>query len=258
MRQVVMNLITNASEALESTEGRVVVGTSVGEFSCEQLQLRHPNTPLEPGEYIRVWVSDTGTGMPPATLARIFDPFFTTKPKGRGLGLAAVQGIVRSHGGALAVESTPGEGTTFSMLLPRVALPGEAARRSAERGAVTGGARILVVDDELAVRQVLVGILEHAGYEVVEACDGQEAVDIFREQSDTIDCVLLDLSMPKLDGEEAFAQMREIRGDARVILSSGFTEQEIINRFQGAGLAGVVQKPAQIQVVLEKIAGALA
>ena len=257
--QVIMNLITNASGAIGETEGHVIVSTSISTFSRDELKLRHPNTPLEAGEYVRIWISDTGVGMNPETQAKIFDPFFTTKPNGLGLGLAAVQGIVRSHGGAISVESALGEGTTFSILLPCVALPDEPEVPLVVPKLGTGPtkARVLVVDDERAVRKVLVYMLEDAGYDVLEACDGQEAVDLFRRESDTIDCVLLDLSMPKMDGEEAFAQLLEIRSNVRVILSSGFAEQELLNRFKGAGLAGVLQKPTQMHVLLEKLATAL-
>ena len=257
LRQVVMNLITNASDALGDSEGRVVIGTSASTYSCEDPELRHTNSTLAPGEYMRVWVTDTGIGMSPTTQAKIFDPFFTTKTGGRGLGLAVVQGIVQSHRGAISVESAPGAGTTFSVLLPRVALPDDDPLMVPEGGTDPPSGRILVVDDEYPVREVLVGALEHAGYSVVEACDGQEAVDVFRREGNSIDCVLLDLSMPKLDGEEVFAELREIRSDVRVILSSGFTEQEMMNRFQGAGLAGVVQKPTQIHVLLARVAEAL-
>ena len=257
LRQVVMNLITNASDALGDSAGRVVIGTSASTYSCEDPELRHTNSTLAPGEYMRVWVTDTGIGMSPTTQAKIFDPFFTTKTGGRGLGLAVVQGIVQSHRGAISVESAPGAGTTFSVLLPRVALPDDDPLMVPEGGTDPPSGRILVVDDEYPVREVLVGALEHAGYSVVEACDGQEAGDVFRREGNSIDCVLLDLSMPKLDGEEVFAELREIRSDVRVILSSGFTEQEMMNRFQGAGLAGVVQKPTQIHVLLARVAEAL-
>ena len=257
LRQVVMNLITNASEAIGGSEGRVVIGASASAYSREELELRDPNATLAPGEYVHLWVTDTGAGISPTTQTKIFDPFFTTKPSGRGLGLAVVQGIVRSHRGAITAESNPGAGTTFSVLLPRVDLPDEDPRMVSERETERRGGRILVVDDEFEVRQILVGSLENAGYSVVQACDGQEAIDVFRRESDSIDCVLLDLSMPKLDGEEVFAELREIRSDVRVILCSGFTEQEMLNRFEGAGLAGVVQKPSQRHILLAKVADAL-
>ena len=257
VRQVMMNLIRNASEAIGSGAGRVVIGTGVRTIGHDAHEFHHSGAPLAPGEYVRVWVSDTGAGMSPTTRAKIFDPFFTTKPNGRGLGLAAVQGIVRSHGGAIAVQSTMGEGTTISLLLPRVDLPAEHPVAVPGSGTAASGICILVVDDEVSVRQVLAEMLKRAGYDVIEACDGQEAVDVFRREAETIDCVLLDLSMPKLNGEEASAQLRRIRPDVRVILSSGFTEQEILDQFQGAGLAEVVQKPAQLHVLLAKIARAL-
>ena len=257
LRQVVMNLITNASEAFGGSEGRVVIGTSASAYSREELELRDSNATLAPGEYVHLWVTDTGAGISPTTQTKIYDPFFTTKPSGRGLGLAVAQGIVRSHRGAITAESKPGAGTTFSVLLPRVDLPDDDPRMVSESETERRGGRILVVDDEFEVRQVLVGTLENAGYSVVQACDGQEAIDVFRREADSIDCVLLDLSMPKLDGEEVFAELREIRSDVRVILCSGFTEQEMLNRFEGAGLAGVAQKPSQRHILLAKIADAL-
>lgn len=244
MRQVMMNLIRNASEAIGSGAGQVVIGTGVRTLGHDAHEFHHSGAPLAPGEYVRVWVSDTGAGMSPTTRAKIFDPFFTTKPNGRGRGLAAVQ-------------STMGEGTTISLLLPRVDLPAEHPVAVPGSGTTASGICILVVDDEVSVRQVLAEMLQRAGYDVIEACDGQQAVDVFRREAETIDCVLLDLSMPKLNGEEAFAQLRQIRRDVRVILSSGFTEQEILDQFQGAGLAEVVQKPAQLHVLLAKIARAL-
>jgi len=257
LRQVIMNLITNASEAIGNNPGRILVSTSARTFGREELEALHPEAGLVPGEYARLTVSDTGSGMTPETLARIFDPFFTTKPAGRGLGLAAVQGIVRGHGGAIMVESETGKGTTTSVLLPRVTLPFEHAPPPREEPPDLAGKRILVVDDEPKVRQVFGQMLARAGLEVTLASDGQEAIDLFRENADTIDCVLLDLSMPKLDGEEVFRELQRIRSDVRVVLSSGFTEQEILDRFRGAGLAGTVQKPARMESLLARIGEAL-
>lgn len=256
LRQVIMNLITNAAEAIGNSEGRIVLGTSARTFCREDLELHSPDSELEPGDYVLLWVSDTGPGMNPTTQAAIFDPFFTTKSAGRGLGLAAVRGIVRGHQGAITLESAPGVGTTFTVLLPRVPVPHDDAPRTPASGPRTEGSRILVVDDDAEVREVLGRMLESADCRVAEASDGQEAIDLFRREADSIDCVLLDLSMPKLDGEETFHELRKIRDDVRVVLSSGFTEQEILDRFQGFGLAGVVQKPTPMPVLLAKIAEA--
>jgi len=257
IRQVLMNLITNASEAIGDADGVVVLGSESVALSAEDLEQRYGATSLEPGEYVRLWGRDTGSGITPETEAKIFDPFFTTKPAGRGLGLAAVQGIVRSHGGTLVLDTEVGKGTTFSVLLPLVTLRGARSSAAPGTGAAPSSARILVVDDEPAVRQVLVRILQGAGYKVIEARDGREGVEVFRSQADAIDCVLLDLSMPKMDGAEAFARMQEIRSDVLFFLLSGFAEQEILDRFRDARLAGVIQKPPQMDLLLRTVAEAL-
>ena len=253
LRQVLMNLITNASESYCNETGIVLVGTSVHNYTGKQLIQLHPDAALEPGDYIRIWVTDSGIGMGPEDMAKIFDPFFTSKPGGRGLGLAAVQGIVRAHGGAISVDSMPGEGTTFAMILPLTPLEiGEQPLASQEVLAAKP-ARILIGEDEPLVRDVLVMAIEQAGYDVIEAVDGQQVVDVFRSNFESIDCVLLDFNMPKLEGEEVFAELRKIQPGVRVVLCSGFTEHEILNRFEGAGIAGFVQKPARLDVLLSKI-----
>jgi two-component system, cell cycle sensor histidine kinase and response regulator CckA len=257
VRQVIMNLIANAAEAIGDNEGRIVLGSSARIFTRDELDAHEAATGLEPGEYVHLWVSDTGSGMSPEIRARIFDPFFTTKATGRGLGLAAVQGIVLGHGGSITLESTRGFGTRFSVLLPRVPAPDESPPRQAESGPEAQGTRVLVVDDEPQVRKILGDMLEHGHYSVIRAGDGEEAIEVFRREADSIDCVLLDLSMPKLDGEEVFQELRKIREDVRVVLISGYAEQEILDRFHGTGLAGVVQKPARRQILLSRIATAV-
>jgi CheY-like chemotaxis protein len=254
--QVIMNLTTNASEAIGDNCGRIVIGTRAETYSREALRLRDPEAELAPGDYVRLWVSDTGAGMSKPVQAKIFDPFFTTKPTGRGLGLAAVLGIIRGHKGLLTLDSEEGVGTTFSVLLPRAPVPSPALPPS-KPGPALDRARILIVDDEPMVRKALKRSLEAAGHSVLCAADGQEGVDVFRREADSIDCVLLDLSMPKLDGEEVFRELRKIRRDARVILCSGYAEEDIIERFHDAELAGVLKKPARHHVVLEKVAEAL-
>jgi len=260
LRQVIMNLVTNASEALGDREGRIVISSALRSWRSDEPGSHRWNVSLEPGQYVEVTVRDTGAGMCSETQAKIFDPFFTTKQTGRGLGLAAVQGIVMGHGGAITVESELGVGTSFTVLLPRVSLSTEAPMSTSGARGLAATARVLVVDDEPKVREVLTDILEHAGYTVIGARDGQEAVDVFRAEHEAIDCVLLDLSMPKLDGEEVYREMVKIQSDVRVILSSGFAEQEIMDRFRDAGLeglAGIIQKPTQMRTLLARVAAAL-
>lgn len=258
LRQVVMNLLTNASEAHSDTEGKIVISTITKHYTARELESDYPNIELPSGEYVNLQVSDTGMGMSTSTQNRMFDPFFSEKKSGRGLGLAAVQGIIIAHNGAIKVKSTIGVGTEFSVLLPNIQLSTNQFQLGGKPVEPELSAQILVVDDEPAVRSVLVTILDRAGYRVLEASDGQEAVDIFEEKAKEIDCVLLDLSMPKLDGEQAFRRMRGIRSDVRVILSSGYAEQEVMGRFGGNALAGIVHKPVRKKLLLSKIAEALA
>lgn len=258
LRQILLNLITNAAEAVGDVEGQIVVGTDVQTVSAKN-RATHPQlADLPEGDYARIWVSDTGAGMDKRTQTRIFDPFFTTKTEGRGLGLAAVQGLVQRHGGVILFDSEPGKGTTFSVYLPREehAHP-EPVEPSRDWSTSTGG-HILLVDDEHAVRKVIGDMLETASYHVTRAGDGQEALDLFRRDPSSFDCILLDLSMPKLNGEETFREIRKLSPSIPVILSSGFTEQDVMDRFRGAGLFGFIQKPPQRQELLSMISAALA
>jgi two-component system, cell cycle sensor histidine kinase and response regulator CckA len=245
LRQVVMNLITNASEAIGELSG--VVTLSTGVMDCDDEYLRgvvgyNDNHP--PGQYVYLEVSDTGCGMDPETIARIFDPFFTTKFTGRGLGLAAVMGIVRGHQGALRVYSEKGHGTTFKILLPahhQPAQPTDAVGMAPREW--KGHGLVLLVDDEESIRSMGRHILERAGLEVMTAADGREAVDLFAQYRDKLRLVLLDMTMPHLDGEACFRELRRIDPDVKVIMTSGYNEQDVVNRFVGKGLAGFVQKP---------------
>lgn len=254
--QVIMNLITNASDSIGNNEGRIIIGTRVQSFTAQDLALRLPEEELASGEYACLWVSDTGTGISPDVMSKIFDPFFTTKPNGRGLGLATVKGIVKAHKGGITVDSSAGNGATFSILLSRFPIE-DKVTQELPVNPEHQTAHVLVVDDEAGVRAVHQDILESAGYKVTCASDGEKAIDLFRREWQSIDCVLLDLSMPKREGDEVFIEMRKINPQAIVILSSGFAEQEILDRFQGKGLAGVVQKPARMHVLLGKVAEAL-
>jgi len=253
MRQVIMNLITNASEAVGERSG--VISITTGALECDEAYLSGMfiTEGLKPGRYVSVEVADTGCGMDEATQARIFEPFFTTKFMGRGLGLAAVLGIVRGHHGAIKVYSEPGQGTTFKLLLPASDLLTRGDAAGAGDAGWKGRGKALLVDDEQTVRVVGKSMLQRLGFEVVCASDGAEAVAIFRERPDDFACVILDLTMPHMDGEEAFRELRRLRPDVRVLLSSGYNEQEVTQRFAGKGLAGFIQKPYQVDTLAQAL-----
>jgi PAS domain S-box-containing protein len=278
MRQVLMNLVTNASEALGADEGGIRVSTGILRADRAYLSHAYPDPDLPAGSYVYLEVSDTGMGMDAKTRARIFEPFYSTKGPGRGLGLAACLGIARGHGGGVLVDSRPGHGTTIRLLLPcakeqppvepsarpspmQAVVPAGAPRPAALSPEVAGkiadtwrgSGTVLVVDDEEVVRAVARMMLEFVGYTVLVASDGVEGVEVFRQHADEIAVVLLDMSMPRMNGEQAFDAIRAIRPDARVILSSGYQERETIERFSGKGLAAFLPKPYQFQALLRKI-----
>jgi len=229
MKQVVMGLCLNAAEAI--TGGGLL---SVRTYS-------------EPGAgRVVLEVSDTGPGIDAATMPRIFEPFFTTKGVGRGMGLPAIRGIVDNHGGEIRVVSGEGKGTTCTVLLPVSAVPAAAEPPSAE-GHPAGVGRVLLADDEEDVRSVVHTMLETLGYEVIEARDGVEAVEIFRRRAAEIDLVILDLVMPRLTGEAALGQMRRIAPTVPAILVSGYDESGRIREIVAAGFGGFLQKPFRRQ-----------
>ncbi len=255
LRQIVMNLITNASESIGDKSGVISVRTGVMHCDRAYLAGTYLTDELSDGTYAYFEVSDTGSGMTADTVAKIFDPFFTTKFTGRGLGLAAVLGIVRSHKGAIKVYSEPGRGTTFKVLLPAMEQPVPAPRTESPVGNQLshGSGAILLVDDEEVVRNVGRRMLERAGFEVITAEDGEEAIQVFRAHADEIRCIILDLTMPHMDGAQAFSELRRIRKDTPIILSSGYDEQEVMEGFAGKNVAGFIQKPYQAARLLSKI-----
>ena len=244
IRQVAMNLILNASEAIGDQPGVITVRITAIECDVTFLRTLALAGDLRAGPYVVLEVSDTGCGMDEATTARIFEPFFSTKFTGRGLGLAAVLGIVRGHRGAIEVRSKPGEGSTFRVLLPAAA-PAVRAGVAAPPAASEwlGSGTILLADDEEAVRRVAGVMLEKLGFRVETAADGQEALDLFRARPSDFACVVLDVTMPRLGGGEALRAMREIRKDVPVILVSGFSEQHVLKQLGAATWSGFVQKP---------------
>jgi len=243
LQQVLMNLVINAAEAIGDRGGTVAITTGVREVASGDAELwRASGQPLAAGHYVALEVRDDGPGMAPETLDRIFEPFFTTKFTGRGLGLAAVLGVVRGHRGALSVDSAPGKGTVFRLLFA----PGT----QLSSGDVAPGAghaphrlTVLLVDDETIVREMVSEVLKAEGLDVLCAEDGAKAVALFGEHSREIDVVLLDLSMPGLSGEQTYARLRAIDPAVRVILSSGYDHDEATRRFGAEGPVGFIQKP---------------
>ncbi len=258
IRLLIMNLVINGAEAVgEDRNGTVTVTTGVEDVDPDSILNRFgPKQEIPPGRYVSVRVQDTGCGMDGATVARIFEPFFTTKFTGRGLGLAAVQGIVRGHKGAMRVESVPGKGSTFQVLFP-VRKPGTAdfGRPGAEPG--SGAQTVLFIDDEQIVRQTAKSMLERYGYRVFLAENGKDGVDLFRIIADRISLVILDMTMPVMSGEETLRHLKRIQPEVRVLLSSGYNAADAVRRFAGTGLAGFVQKPYSAVQLAHSVRAAL-
>ena len=260
LSQIAMNLVVNASDAIGDRSGHIVVHTGVVAASAEYLANAYLSPNLAPGEYVFLEVEDDGCGMTPEVQARIFEPFFTTKFSGHGLGLSAVLGIARSHQGALKVESAPGRGTRFRLLLPAVRQPVEPPAAAAQAGLEKwrGSGCVLVADDEEAVRSVSALLLERSGFTVETACDGRQAVELFRARRREFRAVLLDLTMPVLDGAEALREIHGIDPTVPVVLMSGYSERHSAQRIGGEGrAAGFVQKPFQSVQLFGVLRGAL-
>ena len=271
LQQVVMNLVINASEALGEQNGLITIATRPADLTQGEIDAGYEGQPLRPGPHVSLEVTDNGSGMTPDVLRKIFDPFFSTKFAGRGLGLAALHGVVRSHHGGIRVTSEPGRGSTFKLLFPAVegqppapapeaAAPGPPAGGEG-RGATAGvdrlGATVLVVDDEDGMRAVVVKALARAGMRTLEARDGMEALALFRQHRDRIRIILMDLTMPNMDGEEACRELRREGAEVPVLLTSGFNETEALRRFHGLGLAGFIQKPFGLGRLVEAVRRAL-
>ena len=260
LQQVLMNLVMNAAEAFGGSAGTVRVTTSVCALDpahVDDLLIPGSRGALAPGRFVMLEVVDTGVGMTPETKARIFDPFFTTKFTGRGLGLAMVIGIVRGHGGAMRVESSPGHGTRFQIFFPtseRVAAP---RRPLSEAATSRGDGTVLIVDDEEHVRAAAARILDHQGFKTMTAKTGREALEIFRAQPSAIRVVLLDLTMPDLDGEKTLRALRELYAEVRVVLTSGYDELEARRLFRADALVAFLQKPYSANELAAKITAAI-
>lgn len=246
LRQVVMNLIINASEALMGSTGviRVMVGRAT--LTGEELSVYGFCTRPCPGDYVLLEVTDNGCGMDDEAKARVFEPFFTTKFTGRGLGLVAVLGIIRGHGAGILVESAPGEGTTVKVLFPPLLpIPGQGAGETEAPSQETwkGHGDLLLVDDEEDLRALGVRMLSRLGFNVVTASDGREAVDVYGRNKCGFRGVILDLTMPRMDGLEAWTELNRMDPAVKVVLMSGFSNEDVVARSEGKGIAGFLQKP---------------
>ncbi len=253
VQQVFMNLVLNAGEAIGSHEGLLTVRTGVQDVDERYMRFHLEAASLRPGKFVCLEVRDTGCGMDEATRVRAFDPFFTTKFTGRGLGLAAVAGIVRSHKGAITVSSTPGKGSCFTVLFPTVEHAVEASPVAPRETALRGTGVVLVVDDEPFVREMAKKALEHQGYTVLLAESGLGAIDAFRRHPGEIALVVLDLSMPLMSGEEALPELRKIRPEVKVVVSSGYSEAETMTLFRGQRVSGFIQKPYTAKELAESV-----
>ena len=258
IRQVLMNLVINASEALSDQNGIVSITTGTIDASAEDLAKMTFSTDKIPGPRCYLEVTDTGCGMDQATKDRLFEPFFTTKIEGRGLGMAAVIGIVRGHHGDLDLTSDPGLGTTFRVYFP---VAGEASLLAGpvdvNESLWRGSGLVLVVDDEEPVRNIATQMLARLGFESIVAKNGQEAVEIFTARRDEISCVLMDLTMPTMGGEEAWHKMRLLDPAVKVILASGYNKQELIRDSTLQNRAHFVHKPYSLTLLSQTLRSAM-
>ncbi|MGC9052416.1 MAG: PAS domain S-box protein [Candidatus Hydrogenedens sp.] len=252
LHQVLMNLITNASESLGESPGKIVIQIKVVDLTREHIKESYYFEPVEPGKYICLEVSDTGSGMSKEVIPRIFDPFFSTKFAGRGLGLASVLGIVRGHKGTINVYSEPGKGTCFKVYFPvsetikKEEMVQEEEQKKYEKEMFETGkisSAILVVDDEESVLEVANESLTQFGYKTILARNGREALELFNKYKSELTAVVLDLTMPELDGLEVFQEIKKVNKNIPVILCSGFPEQDVHQRFEGIKPSGFIQKP---------------
>ena len=256
IQQVIMNLIINAGEAMGADPGYIYVRTSGIKLSEDDTEYwKHTTTPLAPGLYALLQVIDTGHGMKPEVVDRIFDPFFTTKFTGRGLGLAAVLGILRGHGGGIRLASEEGKGTRFDVVFPLVAtsVVTNVPEEKAVPMVIGEGKTVLVIDDEPSVLELLTDIFEEAKFTVIGASDPIEGIELYRKHQGSITMVILDYSMPGMDGKSAFEELIKINKDVKVLLCSGYTEELVESAFGVVRPAGFIHKPYQPAVLLERM-----
>jgi CheY-like chemotaxis protein len=255
IQQLLLNLTINARDAMPDG-GELRFETAVVEFDAEYCRWHMGATP---GTYVMLAVSDTGHGIPREFQDRVFEPFFTTKEqgKGTGMGLAMVYGIVKNHGGTIRLYSEVGHGTTFKAYLPLIAADVPRAIGTGPVASLMGRGRILLVDDEPLVRESSTALLQQLGYEVVVAEDGRQAAAYYRDHSREIDLVILDLVMPRWGGRETFHALKAIDPSARVVISTGYGHNEVVQTLLDEGMAGFVPKPYHLRTLTEVLARVL-
>lgn len=255
MQQVVMNLILNAAEAIGNQAGSVTLRTGTQTITAaDSYYWRHTGAPLPPGRYVLLEVSDTGCGIEPAKISAVFEPFFTTKPNGRGLGLAAILGVVRGHDGGLHLESKPGYGTTFKLLFPvSQHEPPVISEVTAVATPTENPGKVLVIDDESYVHDLVIDTLALEDIEVLAALGGMDGVQLYQEHQDEIGLVLLDLSMPDMSGADVFQNIRAINPAVKVVLTSGFDKEDVMRRTEWQGLTDFLQKPYNLSTLIDTV-----
>jgi len=254
LQQVVMTLVSNASEALEGQDGEIQVATRFQELDAAAVARASLVLPLAPGPHVVLQVRDGGTGMTPEVLSRIFDPFFTTKESGRGLGLSAMLGILRGHGAGIEIESQPGQGSTFRLFLPASTRPPALPAPREEPG---GRGRILLVDDDPVLLETAQAMLEDLGYPVFTAQDGVAALDCWKAHPGEVALVLLDLTMPRMDGHQTFLALRGLSPKVPVIISSGYDATQSLQSLQGPGMPSFLHKPYSIRELRQAVEASL-
>ncbi|MBI4912329.1 MAG: PAS domain S-box protein [Acidobacteria bacterium] len=258
INQVLLNLVTNASDAIGDAEGEIHIATGIKAMTEAEIRGLRTDGPMTPGLHVFLEVSDTGSGMNEQVMARLFEPFFSTKSQGRGLGLSAILGILRSHSGGLHLESRPGEGSTFRLFFPALEVPAPDRPTLEAPRPLPPKLRVLLADDEPALREAVAEALDQMGHSVLQARDGVEALEKAREEGESLSMVVLDMTMPRMDGREALAALRGWNPHLPVVLCSGYTDLEDLATLLASGPATFLPKPYTIRELADAMARALA
>ncbi|MEQ9568816.1 MAG: response regulator, partial [Longimicrobiales bacterium] len=253
--QVVYNVAVNAGEALEDGAGWIRVSSRPVSFDPATTALRGERDHLPAGDYVEVVVEDSGRGLTSEAAERLFEPFFSTRFQGRGLGLPAAQGIMHAHGGAILFDGDRQDGAAFHLLFPRATSEAIEVPAVEPPAPTTRRPTILLADDEEIVRRAGTRLLEALDYAVIEAGDGEAALEAWESHRDEVDLVILDVTMPRMDGREALVRLRERAPDLKVLLTSGFQPEDVLS--EGAVPDGFVAKPFRLKQVREQLEAVL-